>query len=116
MTRFDGNESLERRAHKFIRLMVMLVVGLAFFFRNSALDRTVAFYPGPAGATESELDLKAWNEQGELIKDEQYSSGELHGQCRYYSDAGDLLRETSVASQASPMTPRGQDQSAEEWG
>jgi hypothetical protein len=35
-------------------------VGLAFFFRNSALDRMVAFYPGPAGATESELDLAAW--------------------------------------------------------
>ena len=35
-------------------------VGLAFFFRNSALGRVVAFYPGPAGATESELDLAAW--------------------------------------------------------
>jgi hypothetical protein len=35
-------------------------VGLAFFFHNSALDRTVAFYPGPAGATESELPLEAW--------------------------------------------------------
>jgi len=35
-------------------------VGLAFFFRNSAQDRTVAFYPGPAGATESELELDAW--------------------------------------------------------
>ncbi|MFI6998080.1 DUF5947 family protein [Nocardia sp. NPDC050175] len=35
-------------------------VGLAFFFRNSALDRTVAFYPGPAGATESELPLAEW--------------------------------------------------------
>lgn len=35
-------------------------VGVAFFFRNSALDRTVAFYPGPAGATESELRLDAW--------------------------------------------------------
>jgi len=32
----------------------------AFFFHNSALGRTVAFYPGPAGATESELDLQAW--------------------------------------------------------
>ncbi|OBA86306.1 hypothetical protein A5662_02930 [Mycobacteriaceae bacterium 1482268.1] len=41
---------------------LQIPVGLAFFFRNSALDRTVAFYPGPAGATESELDLKAWNE------------------------------------------------------
>ncbi|MEU7766160.1 DUF5947 family protein [Nocardia sp. NPDC049190] len=36
-------------------------VGLAFFFRNSMLDRTVAFYPGPAGATESELPLAEWN-------------------------------------------------------
>jgi hypothetical protein len=35
-------------------------VGLAFFFRNSVQDRTIAFYPGPAGATESELPLAAW--------------------------------------------------------
>ena len=41
--------------------LLQIPVGLAFFFRNSALDRTVAFYPGPAGATESELDLSAWN-------------------------------------------------------
>jgi hypothetical protein len=36
-------------------------VGLAFFFRNSVLAKTVAFYPGPAGATESELPLAEWN-------------------------------------------------------
>ena len=36
-------------------------VGLAFFFRNSVQGRTVAFYPGPAGATESELPLGAWD-------------------------------------------------------
>jgi Family of unknown function (DUF5947) len=35
-------------------------VGLAFFFHNSVQDRTIAFYPGPAGATESELPLGAW--------------------------------------------------------
>jgi hypothetical protein len=40
---------------------LQIPVGLAFFFRNTALDRIVAFYPGPAGATESELDLSAWN-------------------------------------------------------
>lgn len=40
---------------------LQIPVGLAFFFRNSALGRVVAFYPGPAGATESELDLDAWN-------------------------------------------------------
>jgi Family of unknown function (DUF5947) len=36
-------------------------VGLAFFFHNSGQGRTVAFYPGPAGATESELPLDAWS-------------------------------------------------------
>ncbi|MER6346245.1 DUF5947 family protein [Streptomyces sp. NPDC001532] len=35
-------------------------VGVAFFFRNSALDRLVALYPSPAGATESELEPDAW--------------------------------------------------------
>ena len=37
-------------------------VGLAFFFRNSVMDRTVAFYPGPAGAAESELPMGAWDD------------------------------------------------------
>ena len=41
---------------------LQIPVGLAFFFRNSHLDRTVAFYPGPAGATESELDLESWGD------------------------------------------------------
>ncbi|MGV0834736.1 DUF5947 family protein [Mycolicibacterium thermoresistibile] len=50
--------ALDRRAWEALQIPV----GLAFFFRNSALGRTVAFYPGPAGATESELDLAAWND------------------------------------------------------
>jgi hypothetical protein len=33
-------------------------VDLAFFLRQD--DRLLAFYPGPGGATESELDLAAW--------------------------------------------------------
>ncbi|MCW2549647.1 MAG: hypothetical protein JWN96_4107 [Mycobacterium sp.] len=37
-----------------------LPVGTAFLFLNSAQQRVVAFYPGPAGATESELSLGAW--------------------------------------------------------
>jgi hypothetical protein len=37
-------------------------VGLAFLFRNTQLDRTVACYPGPAGAAESELPLDAWDD------------------------------------------------------
>ena len=36
-------------------------VSLAFLFHNSVQDRMVAFYPGPAGATESELPLAAWS-------------------------------------------------------
>jgi hypothetical protein len=39
---------------------LQIPVGLAFLFRNSLLDRMVAFYPGPAGATESDLPLDAW--------------------------------------------------------
>jgi Family of unknown function (DUF5947) len=37
-------------------------VEMAFFFRSSQAERTVAFYPGPAGAAESLLDLDAWRE------------------------------------------------------
>ncbi len=40
-------------------------VGLAFLFNNSSLDQTVAFYPSPAGATESELNAEAWAEIGQ---------------------------------------------------
>ena len=36
-------------------------VGLVFVFQNSALDGISAFYPGPAGATESTLPLTAWD-------------------------------------------------------
>jgi len=35
-------------------------VGLAFFFRSSAAGRVVAFYPSPAGATESLIGLDSW--------------------------------------------------------
>jgi hypothetical protein len=40
---------------------LQIPVGLAFLFRNSVQGRTIAFYPGPAGATESELPLEAWD-------------------------------------------------------
>ncbi len=36
-------------------------VAVAFFFMNSVLGRVVAHYPSPAGATESLLDLSAWD-------------------------------------------------------
>jgi hypothetical protein len=40
---------------------LQIPVALAFFFRNSELDRLAAFYPSPAGATESELDPRTWD-------------------------------------------------------
>jgi hypothetical protein len=41
---------------------LQIPVSVAFFFLNSALGRVAAFYPGPAGATESELPLDTWAE------------------------------------------------------
>jgi hypothetical protein len=37
-------------------------VTMAFFFRHEGSQLPVAFYPSPAGATESTLSLEAWNE------------------------------------------------------
>ena len=39
---------------------LQIPIGLAFFFRNSIEGKLLAFYPGPAGATESQLPLDAW--------------------------------------------------------
>ncbi|MEH0639252.1 DUF5947 family protein [Streptomyces bottropensis] len=39
---------------------LQIPVGVAFLFRNAALDRLVALYPSPAGATESELEPDTW--------------------------------------------------------
>jgi hypothetical protein len=41
---------------------LQIPVGIAFLFYNSAQNRTVAFYPSPAGATESLLPLETWDE------------------------------------------------------
>ncbi|MFI1507133.1 DUF5947 family protein [Streptomyces sp. NPDC020597] len=41
---------------------LQIPVGVAFLFRNAALDRLVALYPSPAGATESELDPATWTD------------------------------------------------------
>jgi hypothetical protein len=37
-------------------------IGLAFFFTSGVARRGIALYPSAAGATESELDLEAWEE------------------------------------------------------
>ena len=39
---------------------MQIPVSVAFFFLNSSLGRVAAFYPSPAGATESELPLERW--------------------------------------------------------
>ncbi len=41
---------------------LQIPVSVAFFFVNSTLGHVAAFYPGPAGATESLLPLAAWQE------------------------------------------------------
>ena len=41
---------------------LQIPVGTAFFFFNSTLGRVMAFYPSPAGATESLLPLEEWNQ------------------------------------------------------
>jgi hypothetical protein len=41
---------------------LFIPINLAFFFHNSSDGRTVAVYPSPAGATESLLELEAWQE------------------------------------------------------
>jgi Family of unknown function (DUF5947) len=37
-------------------------IGVAFFFKSSVQNSTLAIYPSPAGATESLLSLDAWQE------------------------------------------------------
>ncbi len=39
-----------------------LPIQLAFFFKTGTTGQVVAFYPSPAGATESLLSLEAWQE------------------------------------------------------
>ncbi|MFD8192682.1 DUF5947 family protein [Streptomyces wuyuanensis] len=40
--------------------LLRIPVSVAFFFHNSALERPVALYPSPAGATESEPEPSSW--------------------------------------------------------
>jgi len=41
---------------------LMLPVGMAFFFKSTSAGKVAAFYPSPAGATESLLSLESWEE------------------------------------------------------
>lgn len=58
--RYTSLEGVELTEGQWDRLQIP--VRIAFFFRNSQLGHTVAFYPSPAGATESLLSLDAWEE------------------------------------------------------
>ncbi len=40
---------------------LLVPINMAFFFYNSAAGKICAFYPSPAGATESLLSLEAWD-------------------------------------------------------
>lgn len=54
---------------------LLIPIGMAFFFNSDAGGqalRTVALYPSPAGATESLLDLTAWDaivEENPILKE-----------------------------------------------
>jgi len=41
---------------------LMVPIEMAFFFKTGATGKVTAFYPGPAGATESLLSLEAWRD------------------------------------------------------
>jgi Family of unknown function (DUF5947) len=41
---------------------MMLPINLAFFFRDHAASKVMAYYPSPAGAMESLLSLECWSE------------------------------------------------------
>jgi len=45
---------------------LMIPIGLVFFFRSSVSGQISAFYPSPAGATESAVDSELWDEMVEL--------------------------------------------------
>jgi Family of unknown function (DUF5947) len=53
---FDSGFELGDRAWE----QLQIPVRVAFFFSNSDLGKVAAFYPSPAGATESLLSLEAW--------------------------------------------------------
>lgn len=58
--RYLYDASLELSERQWDELQIP--VGMAFFFLNSSLGRFVAFYPSPAGATESLLPLETWRQ------------------------------------------------------
>jgi hypothetical protein len=70
-------EAARKRVPKRVRLLgdfrmtdaqwdaLRLPINLAFFVRSTPQGRTIAYYPSPAGATESLLSLEAWQDIAE---------------------------------------------------
>lgn len=56
VTRLDGFRLSDAQWDDFL-----IPINMAFFFRSSTEGRLLALYPGPAGATESTLNLAAWD-------------------------------------------------------
>ncbi len=73
---------------------LQIPVGVAFFFMNSALNHVAAFYPSPAGATESELSLDSWEE---IVSDNPDLAGLLPDVEAFLVRSGD--RRTGVAAE-----------------
>lgn len=72
---FDGQAGarfrrLPRRARRLSDFLLtdaqwdrlMIPINVAFFFYSSTANKTLALYPGPAGAAESMLPLESWHE------------------------------------------------------
>ncbi|MGA8028784.1 MAG: DUF5947 family protein [Bryobacteraceae bacterium] len=57
---------------------LLIPIGMAFFLKSSAEEKILAFYPGPAGSTESLLPLECWNDivQGNPVLNEMQSDVE----------------------------------------
>ncbi len=70
----NGAETKYRRVPQTVRYLsdfqltdaqwegLMIPINMAFFFYSSAAEKIIVLYPSPAGATESLLDFRSWQE------------------------------------------------------
>ncbi len=72
---------------------LLIPINMAFFFYSSSAKKVVAFYPSPAGPTESLLPLEAWEditEANPILKDLEVDTEALlvnrvvKGDCQHY--------------------------------
>ena len=79
---------------------LQLPIGLVFFFYNSTERRTVAFYPSPAGATESLLPLEAMGRHRRAL------SGVLVDRTRRRGDSNPAQSRSLALLHRARSTPR----------